>query len=105
MTPASTSNAAKAPPSFELQRSVADSVGVSFRNLLRGELVNKGARFVAAALLARALSPHEYGTFNVAIAAAGIATSATGLGLGEVGGRDAAISPSQSAWLAGRVLA
>ncbi len=80
------------------------SVARSFRNLLRGEVVNKGARFVAAAVLARALTPHEFGAFNVAIAAAGIATATTGLGLGEIGGRDAAIHPSRSAWLAGRIL-
>jgi O-antigen/teichoic acid export membrane protein len=90
--------------SADVPGETSGAVARSFRNLLGGEAVNKGARFMAAALLARALTPHGFGAFNVAIAGAGIATAATGLGLGEVGGRDAAITPSRSSWIAGRVL-
>jgi O-antigen/teichoic acid export membrane protein len=102
--PTGASPAAPAPGTSGPDQISPGNVGRSFRDLLRGEAANKGARFVAAAILARALTPRGYGAFNVCIAAAGIATASASLGLGEIGGREAAIRPSRSSWLAGRVL-
>lgn len=89
----------------ERQLRTSRSVARAFRNLAAGEAVNKATRFASAAILVRTLGAHGFGVFNVGIAIAGIATAATGLGAGEVAGREAAIDPTRSAWLAGRVLA
>lgn len=89
----------------ELQERTSRSVAHAFRNLAAGEALNKGARFLSAAILARTLDARGFGSFNVGVAVAGIATAATGLGAGEVAGRQAAIDPTRSARLAGRVLA
>lgn len=56
-------------------------------------------------VLARALSLDDYGVLNVCIAAAGIAITATTLGLGDLGARDLAVRPQSASWFAGRLLA
>lgn len=76
-----------------------------FGLLLGGEVGNKVARFAAAAVLARALSPEEFGRFNVGIALAGIVVSATALGLPEVAGRAIAAGSEDPAVAFGRALA
>jgi O-antigen/teichoic acid export membrane protein len=77
----------------------------SIRALFIGEAVNKVTRFGAAVVLARALPLDDFGLVNIAIAAAGIATVATALGLPEIGARDVAVSPRDSAAIAGRIVA
>src|SRR3954454_18088778 len=72
-----------------------------FSALLAGELVNKLARFLAALLLARALTAHEFGIFNVGIAFAGILYTATTLGLTEIAGRRVAIAPEEAPTVSG----
>ncbi|MEI6662679.1 MAG: oligosaccharide flippase family protein [Actinomycetes bacterium] len=75
-----------------------------FGNLLSGNLLNKGLRFVAAAVLARALTLDEFGVFNVGIAISGVLVVATSLGLPEIGTREVAVSPGQASDTAGRVV-
>lgn len=52
-----------------------------FRRLLSGELANKAFRFIAAVVLARALTPAEFGLFNVGIALSGIVVVLGSLGV------------------------
>jgi O-antigen/teichoic acid export membrane protein len=67
--------------------------------------VSKLARFIAAVVLARALSISSYGLVNVGIAISGITVMVATLGLTELGVRDVAVGERDSAWIAGRVLA
>ena len=67
-------------------------------------MANKALRFVAAAVLARALSEKEFGRFNIGIAIAGVVVTLCSLGLAEVGARDLARRPDDAANLAGSVL-
>lgn len=86
----------------------ADNIGTVRRHIsyqAAGEVANKAFRFVTAALLARALSNHDFGLFNVGIAAAGVLYTVTTLGLPELGMREIAVHPGRARWLAGRVLA
>ncbi len=72
--------------------------------LLAGDLTNKALRLLAAVVLARTLSLEQFGLFNVGIAIAGVAVTATTLGLPDLGARDAAIEPERASWIAGRVV-
>jgi O-antigen/teichoic acid export membrane protein len=83
----------------------ARGIAGSFSALMAGELVNKALRFAAAAVLARGLSPAEFGLFNVGIAAGGILVIATTMGLPEVAGRAVAVAPERAARLAVSVAA
>jgi O-antigen/teichoic acid export membrane protein len=78
-------------------------IGLNVGQLLGGELVNKLLRFGALVVLARALSPSEFGLVNVGIAISGIALIAGSLGLPDLGAREAAAAPGRAAWLAGHV--
>jgi O-antigen/teichoic acid export membrane protein len=78
---------------------IASSVG----RLLGGDTVNRAARFVAAVVLARALTPATYGLVNVGIAISGIALIATSLGLPDLGSREVALAHERSGWLGGHV--
>ena len=78
---------------------MAQSVGA----LSAGELVNKLTRFLAFVVLARELSLAEFGTVNVAVAAAGIVATASSLGLPEVGARDVAAGHGEPHEVAGEV--
>ncbi len=78
-------------------------VGRSFSALMAGELANKMLRFGAAAVLARGLSPREYGLFNVGIAFSGILVVLTTFGLPEVVGRIVANEPAEAGRLGGMV--
>ncbi|MGI8438678.1 MAG: oligosaccharide flippase family protein [Thermoleophilaceae bacterium] len=74
-------------------------------SLLIGELGNKALRFAAAAVLARTLSPAEFGDFNVAIALSGILLIGTSLGLADTGARAVAVGAESPAVTSGRVVA
>jgi O-antigen/teichoic acid export membrane protein len=82
----------------------AGSVRRNFMFLVSGEAVNKLTRFAAALLFARALTPAEFGDLNVAIALSGILLVAVNFGLSDLGARDVALEPAQTAVTAGRVL-
>ena len=72
--------------------------------LLTGEVWNKAARFGAAVVLARALTPSQFGIFNVGISIGVFAVALTSLGLPELGSRDVAVDRSRAGWIAGRVV-
>ena len=83
-------------------------IGGHVANLVARDGVNRVARFVAAVLLARALTLHDYGVFNTGIALAGIAVTGASLGLNDLGARDIGARQDDPAWrsgLAGQVLA
>lgn len=92
-------------PSADIASGTHRRAGVHFRRLLSGELANKAFRFLSAGILARALSPNDFGVFNIGVACAGVMFTVTSLGLSEVATRDLATDASQTSWLAGRVLA
>src|SRR4051794_18145897 len=77
----------------------------NFVRLFNREVVNRGARFAASVVLARALTVSDYGVVNVGIAAAGILLTATTLGLHDLGAREVAARPDGAAALLRRVLA
>ena len=77
----------------------------NFFFLAGGEGANKVARFVAAVLFARALSPAEFGDLNVAIALSGVLLITVNFGLSDLGARDVALEPERANAIAGRVLA
>jgi O-antigen/teichoic acid export membrane protein len=60
-------------------------------------------RFAAFVVLARALTPSDFGLVNVGIAISGIALVAGSLGLPDLAARDAAVAPERSGWLAGHI--
>jgi O-antigen/teichoic acid export membrane protein len=78
-------------------------IGLYVGQLLGGELINKLLRFVALVLLARALSPSDFGVVNVGIAISGIALVASSMGLPDLGAREVAVAPERVGWLAGHV--
>lgn len=67
-------------------------------------MLNKALRFIAAAVLARALTISDYGIFNVGIAVSGVLVVATNLGLPEVGSREVAVANDQASAIASRVV-
>lgn len=78
--------------------------GRSVSALAAGEAINKGTRFVAAVLLARALDLGDFGLVNVGIAISGVLLSLTALGLPEFGAREVAVAPDRARHTAGLVL-
>lgn len=85
--------------------SPANGIPAQVAQLLAGEVVNKGLRFAATIVLARALTPADFGLLNVAIAISGIVLIVSSLGLPDLGARDVAVAPSEAGWLYGRILA
>ena len=70
---------------------------------MAGEVGNKGLRFLATVIVARALSLSEFGLLNVCIAVSGVAFVVTSLGLPDAAARAVAIDARRAGWLYGRV--
>ncbi len=78
-------------------RPACAGIARSFSALLSGELANKVLRFGATAVLARSLSPSEFGLFNVGIAAGGILVVADDARAARGGGpRGRRVAPSRA---------
>ena len=92
-------------PESGLSNKRASRPGRGFTLLIGGQLAAKLARFIAAVVLARALSLSSYGLVNVGIAVSGVTVMVATLGLNELGVRDVAVHPQRLDWIAGRVLA
>jgi O-antigen/teichoic acid export membrane protein len=76
----------------------------SFVALLAGDLAAKLLRFLAAVVLARALTLESFGLVNTAIAVSGVAAVLTTVGLADVGARDVAVAPAGTRAVASRVV-
>ena len=78
-------------------------IGFDIGRLFSGEMANKVLRFAATVVLARVLSPSQFGLVNVGVSISGIVMIACSLGLADLGAREVAVNPSQAGWLLGHI--